>query len=284
MSLGAGMHTMTAEAYHADPCAEPSLSSSLAQVLLTESPYKAWWSHPKLNPDFRAKHEDKFDIGTASHAMLLENDATKIVIVEADDWRTKAAREARDAANAAGKTALLARHSEAVRRMVEIAKTFIAKSEIAEYWSQAESEQTIIWRESGVWLRCRIDRRALNARCLIDYKSTTDASPEAFSRQIVRMGYHFQDAFYRRGERSIGSQDPAFVFLAQSTEPPHECSLHACDPALREIADLEVEHAIALWADCLTKKRWPSHGGRIHWAIPSAWQMTQHEQRLQEAA
>jgi hypothetical protein len=169
--------------------------------------------------------------------------------------------------------------------MVDVALAFIRNSEIAEYWSQAESEATGIWQESGVWLRFRADRISLNRRCVMDFKSTTDASPEPFSRQIIRMGYHFQDAFYRRGVRALeGGSDPAFVFLAQSVEPPHECSLHACDPALREIADREVDDAIALWRKCLTSKKWPSHSGRIHWAIPTSWQMAEHEQRLQEAA
>lgn len=279
-----GYHRMTAEAYHADPAPQPSLSSSIARILLSESPYKAWYSHPRLNPAYQERHEDKFDMGTASHAMLLENDASRIVTVEADDWRTKAAKEAREAARAAGKTALLARHHAAVSKMVDVAKAFIAQSEIAEYWSQAESEVTATWQENGVWLRCRFDRLANDRRCIMDYKSTGDAAPEPFSRQLVRMGYHFQDAFYRRAVRALGGKEPSFVFLVQSVEAPHECSLHGCDPALREIADLEVQTAIDQWRQCLTSNKWPSHGGRIHWAIPTNWQMTMHEQRLQEAA
>lgn len=279
-----GYHVMTAEQYHADPAPQPSLSSSIARILVNESPYKAWYSHPKLNPGYQERHEDKFDMGTAAHAMLLENDASRIVTVEANDWRTKAAQEARAAAHAAGKTALLTRHFAAVSKMVDVAKAFIAQSEIAEYWTQAESEVTATWQENGIWLRCRFDRLALNRNCIMDYKSTGDASPEPFSRQLVRMGYHFQDAFYRRAVRALGGKEPSFVFLAQSVEPPHECSLHACEPALREIADLEVQTAIDTWRQCLTSKKWPSHGGRIHWAVPTSWQMTMHEQRLAEAA
>ena len=279
-----GYHRMTAEQYHADPAPQPSLSSSIAQILLRESPYKAWYSHPKLNPGYQERHEDKFDMGTAAHAMLLENDASRIVTVEADDWRTKAAKEARDAARAAGKTALLARHHAAVGKMVEVAKAFIAKSEVAELWAGGESEVTALCQDNGVWLRARFDRFNAGARFIGDYKSTVDASPEPFSRLLIRMGYHFQDAFYRRVARILGVQEPRFVFLAQSVEPPHECSLHGCDPALQEIADLEVQTAIDQWRQCLTSKKWPSHGGRIHWAIPTNWQMTIHEQRLQEAA
>ena len=98
------------------------------------------------------------------------------------------------------------------------------------------------------------------------------------------MGYHIQDAFYRRAARALGAVEPAFIFLAQSVEPPHECSLHGCDPALREIADGEVERAIGLWRECIQKKDWPSYGGRIHWTIPTTWQMKDYEMRQMEAA
>jgi hypothetical protein len=46
-----GYHRINAEKYHADPCVVPSLSSSIAKILLRESARKAWFSHPRLNPD-----------------------------------------------------------------------------------------------------------------------------------------------------------------------------------------------------------------------------------------
>lgn len=277
-------YAMPASQYHADPAPRPSLSSSIARILLRESPRKAWFSHPKLNPAYRPEHDDKFDIGTAAHALLLENDTSGVVIVEANDWRTKAAQEAREIARAAGKTPLLKRHFEATEAMVGAAREFIARSEIAEYWAQAESEVTGIWEERGVWLRCRFDRLSLNRRCVMDYKSTSDVSPDGFSRQLVRMGYYLQDAFYRRAIRALHGKDPAFVFVAQSVEPPYECTLHGCDPALREIADAEIERAIGIWRSCLDNNKWPSYDGRIHWTVPTTWQMNAHEERLLEAA
>lgn len=279
-----GYHRMTAEEYHADPCIVPSLSSSIAQVMLHESPRKAWHCHPKLNPDYREQHDGKFDIGTAAHAVLLENDESNIVIVDAEDWRTKAAKQARGDAYAAGKTPLLKRHHAAVTVMVEAARAFVAQSEIAEYWRVAESELTAIAEEKGVWLRCRFDRITATRRFIMDYKSTESAAPEVFSRQIPRMGYHIQEAFYRRIARMLGATGPRFAFIAQSVEPPHECTLHGCDPALQEIADTEVERAIGLWRQCVSTKSWPSYGGRVHWATPSTWMIQEHEMRMQEAA
>lgn len=267
--------------YLADPCVVPSLSSSVAGVILRESARKAWFSHPRLNPAYEHKEATQFDIGTAAHALLLEG-MNVIDVCEFDDWRKGEAKERRAAARAAGKIPLLKKHSADVIAMASAAEAFIQHSEIAEYWRDADSELVGICEEQGVWLRCRFDRIAKNRRFIGDYKSTTDASPDQFSRQLVRMGYHIQEAFYRRVARNLGTIGPRFVFLAQSVEQPYECSVHACDPSLQEIADAEVERAIQLWRDCTAKKIWPSYGGRIHYALPTTWMMQQHEMNMIE--
>lgn len=274
-----GYHVMTADKYHADPCVVPSLSSSIAETLLRESARKAWFSHPRLNPAFAQKEEAKFDIGTAAHAMLLEG-VNVIEMCDFDDWRTKDARAQRDAARYAGKIPLLKRHRDDVVAMVSAAEAFIEHSEIAEYWKDGESEVTAICEEKGVWLRARLDRVTKNRRFIIDYKSTTDSAPEPFQRLFIRMGYHIQESFYRRVVRNLGTVGPRFAFVAQSCEPPYECSLHGCDPALQEIADADVERAIELWRKCVTAKQWPSHGSRIHWALPPNYMMKEYEERL----
>jgi hypothetical protein len=278
-----GYHKIPAEKYHADPCVVASLNASTAKILLRESARKAWFCHPRLNEAFVSKEESKFDIGTASHAMLLEG-ANIIEVCDFDDWRKKEAQEKRAAAREAGKIPLLRRHRDDVVAMTTTAEAFIQHSEIAEYWPDADSELVGICEERGVWMRARFDRIAKNRRFIFDYKSTTDSAPEAFSRQITRMGYHIQEAFYRRVARNLGSTSPRFVFLAQSCEAPYECSLHGCDSSLQEIADAQVEAAIQLWRKCSKTQVWPSHDGRIHWALPPTYLMKDHELRLLEAA
>lgn len=300
--MNTGLHPgIPSDQYHADDLvAAPSLSNSIVQVLLREAPKKAWHGHPKLNPRFRAGSDSKYDIGTSAHAVLLENDASKIAVIDPkeypsktgsipDGWTNKAIRDARDAARAVGKTPLLKHHYEDVRDMVDEALAFISESEIDDQWHAAQPEVTGLWSEGTgralIWLRCRFDKLSPAQRWIGDYK-TTDSSvaPEPFSRFIVRMDYHLQEAFYRRGARALGIEAPRFTFLAQECEPPYQCSLHACDPALQEIADAEVERAIRLWRTCLGSNNWPGYGGRIHYAMPTAYQMADHEMKLQEAA
>lgn len=266
-----GIYEISASEYHADPCPAPSLSSSVAWLLATKSPRHAWTAHPKLNPSWRPDDDSKFDLGTAAHAIFLEGDHDRIVVLDANDWKTKAAREARELANAEGKTALLSRHHAAVMRMVERARNFVAQSPVGRSYALGHSERTVVWQEDGIWLRARPDR--LSEHGCIDYKTTENASPEAFSAQIVRMGYYFQACFYMRGLAQLGAERSEFHFLAQETSEPHECSLHALDPALREIGDAMVERTIKRWAGCLKAHRWDGYGNRVHLTVPPLWLM-----------
>ena len=92
-----GIYDISAADYHADCCPEPSLSASVAQLLLKRSPRHAWYAHPGLNPNFQPENKKQFDLPTAVHAMLLERDQNRIFVIDARDYKTKAAREARDA-------------------------------------------------------------------------------------------------------------------------------------------------------------------------------------------
>ncbi len=291
VSLGQGFHIIPAAQYHMDPAPQPSLSNSIAQILLRESPRKAWHSHPRLNPNYREAHDSKFDLGTCAHAVLLENDASKIVVIDPEQypskegkapagWTNNAIRAARDNAYGAGKTPLLKCHYADVKAMVDAALAYIAESKIKDAWHDAESEVTGIWSEQGVWLRCRFDRLTRDRSYIIDYKSTTDASPDGFSRQIPRMGYHIQDAFYRRCLRALGYPSPRFVFLPQECEPPYDCSLAGCSEALQQIADAEVERAIRLWRECVSSGTWPGYPKYICYAEPTSYMIQEHEMRL----
>jgi len=152
-----GIYDISADAYHADPVIEPSLSSSIAHVLLSSSPSHAWQEHPRLNPAFEAEDEPKFDLGTAAHGLILQGDSG-VTVIEADDWRTKAAREARDAARAAGKTPLLAKHWDDVEQMADaVERQLDAFRDPPRPLSDGLPERTLVWREGSIWCRVRLD-------------------------------------------------------------------------------------------------------------------------------
>lgn len=275
-----GVYQMTAEEYHADCCETPSLSCSIAKVLISKSPLHAWLQHARLSPNAVSKEKESFDIGSAAHALLLEG-IDRMAVLPFDDYRTSAAKAARDAARLTGKHPVLEAKSFLIRNMIEIARqAFLECADIGYAWEDGKPEQVIIWRDrGGIMCRMRADWLSSDLDCIVDYKSTTDSAPSVFNRQISRMNYHIQDAFYRRGLSAITGRENRFFFMAQELEEPFACSFHAVAPSLSSIADDLVERAIVTFAGCLQNDVWPGYTRRVHYAEAETWQLREHEAR-----
>jgi hypothetical protein len=293
-----GFYDISAGSYHGDPCLQPSLSNSIAQILLDRSPRHAWLAHPRLNRDFKPDNDKRSDLGTAAHDALLEGGTAKICVIKPEDYRSKptksdsdgavpkgwtnnAIRAARDEAYSNGLVPILPWDNERLRQMVETAQRFLGGSEVAKEWVSGESEKTVVWLESnGVWCRSRIDR--LSSHFLFDYKTCESAEPEYFGRHLSSMSYDFQIAFYQRGVRAVTGKDLSGLILAQEIDPPYACTLHGLSEQARQIAEDRVEQAIKLWGDCLRKNEWPSYSNRIHYQEPPPWKVREYEARVME--
>jgi hypothetical protein len=277
--MNAGIYTLTADQYHADPAPTASLSSSIASVLLTQSPMHAWLAHPRLNHNYtREEGNSRFDLGSAAHMMLLERREDRIVRVQADDWRTKAAKEARDAAQANGQYAVLERQYADIVAMCTAAQDYMLTTELGDMLATGDPERTVLWQEGDLWYRCRPDMLSKDRRIVLDYKSTASAAPDAIAKQIGRMGYDMQSEFYTRGISAVTwREDTAFVFLFQEITPPYACSLISLSNAYRAVGQAKVARAMGTWHTCVKTNNWPAYTNRILYAEPKPWDLTQAE-------
>lgn len=273
-----GIHTLPADQYHADPCPQPSLSNSIAKILIEQSPLHAWCQHPRLNPDYIHEESTRFDIGTAAHMLVMETRRDTITVVYADAWTTKAAKEERANARANGQVAVLALQYERMLAMETALKRFLPTTELGDILATGANEQTVIWQEGAVWCRARPDLLSADRRIVVDYKTTTSAEPEAFIRQIGRMNYDLQAEWYTRGVKAATGIEPVFVFLCQEITAPYSCSLVALSNAYRAVGQSKVAHALTLWMACTATNCWPAYSTRIAYAEPPPWQMTQMEE------
>jgi hypothetical protein len=201
--------------------------------------------------------------------MLLERRSDAIIVVDAPDWRTKAAKEQRDAAQAAGCFAVLAHQHTAIVEMVKAAREFIQTTELAGILETGTAEQTILWQEGPTYCRARPDLMSADGHICLDYKSTASANPEDFIRQIGRMQYDLQAEFYLRP-----MPDATFVFLAQEIEAPYACSLVSLANSYREVGQAKVKRALMLWERCMATNTWPAYSTQIHYAEPTPWMLT----------
>ncbi len=262
----------------ADADGVPALSATIAHILVNKSALHAWHAHPRLNPNYYQEESAEFDYGRAAHSILLEGDESPLIVIEADDWRSKAAKEARINARADGKIPLLSRQMHKVRAMVAAAHAYLAESDLVGILDSGHSEYPLHWIEGPTHCRARLDHISHDKRIVIDYKSAESANPHSFVNRAVAYGYAMQEAFYRRGVKAIIGREPAFAFFVQEKEPPFACSLIAFDPAMQAIGDRQVEYAISLWTHAMQTDRWLGYPSQIAYLEPPAWYMARAEE------
>ena len=276
MTLAPGIHTISSEDYHADPCEQPSLSASIAAVITSRSSLHAWAAHPRLNPAYERKEESKYDVGTAAHAILLEGRPFDEVaeIVEAKDWRTNDAKEARDAARASGRIPLLAKDANAVCAMLDAALDQLDAHEASPRpFVDGQPEQALVWEEDGVTCRALVDWLHDGQRAISDYKTTSaSADPEKWSRTAFTIGADVQTAFHLRGLRMLTGIHGSMVYVVQETYPPYALSVNALSPGALAVGQRKVEYALAVWKRCLDADYWPGYPARVAYAEAPAWE------------
>lgn len=270
MTVSAGIHDFAPNVYHADPCDSPSLSSSIAKIILEQSPRHGWFCHSRLNPAYQSENKQAYDVGSAAHTLLL-GDGRGLAVIDAENYKTKAAQDARDKAYANGLIPLLTRQHIDVLAMATSARQQLDQHEASDAFTKGLPERTLVWKEGDVWCRAMLDWLPDDPkRAYDDFKSTSgSASPDHWQRNLFSMNYDIQAAFYRRGIRAVlGIHNPVFRFVIQETSAPYCLSVVALDPQAIDFANKKVVEAIHLWSACIERNEWPGYSNRIAYVSP----------------
>lgn len=248
-----------------------ALSSSGARKLLPPSCPALF----KYDRDNGQAPKAVWDFGRAAHAHVLGVGAP-VVRVDADDWRSKAAKEARDAAYADGHTPVLEREWQQVVGMADavrahpIASALLdpdrGRPEVSAYWEDPKHE---------IWRRIRLDwlPDTDGGRLIVpDYKSTASAEPRAIAKSVASFGYHVQEAFYRDGLEALQvADDVAFVFIFQERSAPYLITVVQLDLEALRIGRTLVDRACQVFAECEATGEWPTYTSDVELISLPGW-------------
>lgn len=256
---------MSADDYHADPCPEPSLTQSIAKVLISKSPLHAWTAHPRLNPAFVRDEPTKFDVANVAHRLLLGRGG-EIAVIEADDWRKKAAQEARDAALSCGRLPCLPEQYGRAAEMVYKAREQLSAAGLGEAFSReaGDGEMVIAWQDDdGFWQRAMIDWCSSDRRLVLDYKTTiASAAPHAIPIKMATDGWCIQAAQHEAGLDALdpdGAGRRRHIFVCQEAAEPYALSIVEIPEGPLTIGRKQLAVGRAFWRQCLTSGEWPGY-------------------------
>lgn len=257
--------------YHA----MPELSSSGAKALL-ESPARFNYWRGKVRPP-----KDEYDLGHAVHAKVLGAGAA-IAVLDFDNYRTKAAQEARDDARASGLVPMLPKD---MRPINEASEAVLRHPTAAALLSQPGNPEVSIVTsdpETGIGTRSRVDYlpypRSPRA-VAVDLKTARDASPAAFAKAVVEYGYDLQQEWYRTDYKNATGEEFEFVFVVVETSPPYLVATYQLPLLFAEMGARKVQAARALYAECVESGRWPGYSEKIEVIDPPVWAVMAHEEK-----
>jgi hypothetical protein len=227
-------------------------------------------------------------LGHATHLAVFEPARFEAETVRGEkfDRRTKAGKEgfAAFAAGCAGRTILDPDDLDAISGMVAgLAANPAAAGLLA---LPGHSEPTCVWvdPETGLLCKCRLDRYAHAARMILELKTTRDASPAGFAREVNTHAYWLQAAWQLAGIKATRGEDAGFAWLAVDNTPPYLPSIHEPSDDLLTCGFSAMRNILKAIAEARKSGVWTGYPSGINTIEPKPWIMTEANQHAAAAA
>lgn len=237
-------YTMPNAEYHESE----ALSASGAKTIAMKS-----LAHFKYG---EVKHSPAFDLGTATHTLILEPHMKKSVWCGPAARRGKEWTQLKEDADAEGAVLLTESDYEQANKMAE---AVLSNAAAAEYLSGDLVVEASMFAHDSIYnvdTRARPDGWRKDIAAIIDLKTTIDPSPEGFARQIANFGYHIQDQFYRRVMTLNGVEIDRFIFIAVGKEAPYAVGVYELDWRTLDEGKAAVKYALEQYAEAQKSGIW----------------------------
>lgn len=147
---------------------------------------------------------------------------------------------------------------------------------------EGRGEVSAFWRDDAtdVLCKCRPDwvmPVREDAVVLFDGKTYATGDAQEFGRQVPRMNYHMQNAWYGDGyAKASGKNVLAFIFIAIGNDWPHPINLVMLDDEAIRAGQLKYRRGLDIYAECLRNGNWPGYAPGVKtinlpkWALEEA--------------
>lgn len=254
----------------------PELHQSLAHLLISQSPLHCYFKAFREAPEGWSSQRNS---GTVLHKLVLGK-GKEIVSIDAADWKTKAAREERDAVIAEGKTPELV---DKLDSAFELSAHVVKELESRGISLSGESELMVQWQAGPVACAGTLDHWLRKSATIIDLKFTgVSVAPENLGRLMVSTGADIQAAAYRQAMETkypelAGRITSLYVYV--EVDEPHAISVVRPNGEMRKLGESKWARACGIWQDCLEKygieTPWPGYSTDIVEVAPPAWALAQ---------
>lgn len=210
-------------------------------------------------------------LGVAAHAFTLESgSASKLFCQRPEGMRAGTKAYEAFLAENPGKTEL---SFDAYNDAKAISEAVLKHHIAGKLVRGGSREISAFWIDEETGLTCKARPDILrDDGMIVDLKTTSDASPRAFSRQIADLGYHIQAAHYLEGvNRCSETEIKDFVIIAVETKAPFEVAVYYLDFGALEKGREERRNLLDLYATCKKNDIWPGYSQSIQPISLPSW-------------
>jgi hypothetical protein len=233
----------------------------------------AHYHHQKVTP---FKDTDPKKLGRAVHIAALEPERYRSAVAVWDGGTRRGKDWDRFVENNEGRELLTEREHElcmAIQKAVQsdgIAAPYLrnGKGEVSMLWTRQ-------WKFDGqpVPLSCK-GRIDFLSTAIVDLKSTRNASPDGFAREVFTYRYHSQAAWYQDGLERITGQRVPYIIIAVENTPPHVVQVYTVPEVMLDLGREEYSTWLDRLVWCRASCAWPGYAEQEReleiprWALP----------------
>lgn len=156
----------------------------------------------------------------------------------------------------------------------ELAEAFAMRDAVrgdalaSSYLCGGQHEVTLVWVDSETELKCKGRLDFLHGGTVaVDLKTTRDAIPHWFAKDVARLQYHVQAAMYFDGLATLTGKDPRYVVLAIESSPPHDVVTYDLPEPVIAAGRDEYRRLMRLLVECRQENSWPGIGNGFEQAL-----------------
>lgn len=187
-----------------------------------------------------------------------------------------------------GKEIITSRMDDQVRAIADAARRHPMS---ARYLAGGKAEHTVTWKYrsppiqhlEGHEFACkgRLDFVS-ELGAIVDLKSTKDASPTGFAREVLRYEHHVQAAFYQDGLEAMTGARLPFLFIAVEAAAPHVVQVYRVPDDVLDLGRERYQQLLAHLNVCRKENRWPGFAETEMELVLPTWAMPNPEDELDE--
>lgn len=157
------------------------------------------------------------------------------------------------------------------RGEAELAQTLAlavrAHQPAARYLTGCLTEQMIQWTHrrpevnglEGYEVACKGRLDAVGPEGIVDLKTARDGSPTGFAREVIRLEYHVQAAWYVDGYREMTGRELPWAWVVVEVAAPHVVQVYRADEETLNLGRARYRELLDLLHVCQRDNFWPGY-------------------------